>query len=163
MWERLIKMWWFRPPSGISTPVGERYRTRAATSMLLLDRVVARKSGGAFELNDERVERAVLMVRRAEIAQPRVWFALDGLRQCRGHARFADPRLPRHKHHPPLAGLCLLPAPQQQVELFVAPDGPRAGRRLAATGSYSDSHLRRKITSVASSIGKNPRCEPRLR
>ena len=31
---------------------------------------VAREAGGAFELGDDRIERAVLMVRRAEIAQP---------------------------------------------------------------------------------------------
>ena len=92
---------------------------------LLLDRVVAREPGGAFELDDERVERAVLMVRRAEIAQPRVRLALDALRQRRGQARLADARLARDQHHPPLAGLRLLPAPQQQIELLVAPDERR--------------------------------------
>ena len=98
------------------------------------DRVVAREAGGAFELDDERVERAVLMVRRAEIAEPRVRFSLDAPRQCRGQARFADPRLPRDEHNPPLAGFCLLPTPQQEVEFFIAPDerGRLRAQRLEA-------------------------------
>src|SRR5271169_2961611 len=53
---------------------------------------------------------------------------LDALRQCRGQARFADPRLAGDQYHPPFAGLRLLPAPQQEVELLVAADqwrGPR--------------------------------------
>jgi hypothetical protein len=33
---------------------------------LLFDAVLAREAGGAFELNDEWVERTVLMVQRAE-------------------------------------------------------------------------------------------------
>jgi hypothetical protein len=61
----------------------------------LLDRVIAREPGAAFELDNERLERAVLMVRRTEIAQARVAIALDALRQRRGEARLADPRLPR--------------------------------------------------------------------
>jgi hypothetical protein len=36
---------------------------------LILDGVFAVETGGAFELGDERIERAVLVVRRAEIAQ----------------------------------------------------------------------------------------------
>src|SRR6516225_5652726 len=44
------------------------------------------------------------------------------LRQCGGQARFADPRLAGDQHHPPLAGLRLLPAPRQEVELLVAAD-----------------------------------------
>src|SRR5215472_2313897 len=43
-------------------------------------------------------------------------------RQCGGQARFADPWLARDQHHPPLTGLRLLPAPRQEVELFVAAD-----------------------------------------
>src|SRR5215471_11334853 len=89
---------------------------------LLLGHVVAREAAGTFGLGDERVERAVLMVGRAEIAQPRVRLALDALRQHRSDARLADPRLARKQHDAALAGFCLLPAPQQQVELFVAPD-----------------------------------------
>src|SRR5215469_16973960 len=69
------------------------------------------------------------MVWRAEISQLRVRLALNALRQRCGEARLADPRLARNQHHPPLAGFRLLPAPQQQVELFIAPD---EWRRLRA-------------------------------
>jgi hypothetical protein len=41
--------------------------------------LAALKPGSAFQLNDERIERAVLMIRRAEIAQPRVGFGSDVL------------------------------------------------------------------------------------
>jgi hypothetical protein len=90
--------------------------------------VVAGKPCGALQLADKGVERAVLIVRRAEIAQSGVRLGLDALRQCCGQARFADPGLAGDQHHPPFAELRLLPAPQQQVELFVAADqrcGPR--------------------------------------
>src|SRR6516165_8772314 len=53
---------------------------------------------------------------------------LDLCRQCGGQARFADTRLAGDQHHTPCAGLRLLPAPQQQVELLVAANercGPR--------------------------------------
>jgi hypothetical protein len=83
-------------------------------------RVVASKPCGALQLADKGVERAILIVRRAKIAQPAVRLGLDMLRQCRGQARLADPRLARDQHHPPVVGLCLPPAPQQQVELLVA-------------------------------------------
>lgn len=45
--------------------------------------------------------------------------------QRRREARLADPRLTGDENHPSLAALCLLPAPQQQVELFIAPDKRR--------------------------------------
>jgi hypothetical protein len=84
----------------------------AQLAELLFDCIVAHKPGSAFELGDEWVERAILMVGRAEIAQPRVRIALDALRERRGQARLADPRLPREQHHPTFAGFCLAPAPQ---------------------------------------------------
>jgi hypothetical protein len=57
-----------------------------------------------------------------------VRLGLDALRQRRGQARLADPRLAGDQHYPPFAGLRLLPAPHQEVELLVAADqwcGPR--------------------------------------
>src|SRR5438270_9942439 len=53
---------------------------------------------------------------------------LDALRQRGGQARLADPRLARDQHHPPLAGLRLLPSPHQEVELLVAADQRRGPR-----------------------------------
>ena len=46
---------------------------------LLYYRVVARESGGAFELDDVRVERAVLMMRRAKVAKARKRLTVDRL------------------------------------------------------------------------------------
>src|SRR5215470_2265367 len=68
------------------------------------------------------MERAVLMVRRAEIAQPLVRVAFDPAGQLCGEARLANPGLARDQHDPSLAGLCLPPAPHKQVELLVAAD-----------------------------------------
>ena len=74
--------------------------------------VVASEPRGALQLADKGVERAILMMRRAEIAQSGVRLALDALRQCRGQARLADPRLAGDQHHTTFAELCLPPAPQ---------------------------------------------------
>jgi hypothetical protein len=73
-----------------------------------------------FELNDEGVERAVLVVRRAEIAQPGIRLGTDVLEKCRREPRLADAGLAGNQHHPPLAGLRLLPAADQQLDFLVA-------------------------------------------
>jgi hypothetical protein len=91
-------------------------------------RVVAGEPRGALQLADKGVERAILIVRRAEIAQSDVRLALDMCRQCRGQARLADPGLAGDQHHPTFARLGLLPAPRQEVELLVAAD-QRCGSR----------------------------------
>ena len=90
-------------------PVAEQ---RLQLVEFVVARVVAGEPRGALQLADKGVERAVLIVRRAEIAQSGVRLALDALRQRRGQARLADPRLAGDQHHPPFAGLRLLPAPQ---------------------------------------------------
>jgi hypothetical protein len=45
----------------------------------LLDAFVACETGSALKLDDKGVKRAVPMMRRAEILQPRVWLAFDPL------------------------------------------------------------------------------------
>ena len=102
-------------------PAGAGCEQSPQLAEFLLSPLVAREAGGAFDLGDERVKRAVMMVRRAEITQPGVRLARDCLRQCHGEARLADPGLPRKQHHAPFAIFRLLPAPKQQVDLFVAP------------------------------------------
>ena len=65
------------------------------------------------------------MVGRAEIAQPSLRLALDAPATApRSGATCRSPARPR-QHHPALASFRLLPAPQQQVELLVAPDERR--------------------------------------
>ena len=91
----------------------------------LLGRVVMREACGPFELRDKGMERAVLMVRRAEIAQPRVRPAFEPLAQRRGQPRFADARLARQQYHLPLARRGALPAAQQLVQFLLASDERR--------------------------------------
>ena len=81
-----------------------------------------RKSGGAFHLADDRIKRAVGVLRRAEIAQARVRLAGEAFQQRRREPRFADAGLAGEQHHLTFAGLCLRPAPQQQFEFFFPPD-----------------------------------------
>ena len=80
--------------------------------------VVVRKSGGALHLADDRIQCAVGMLRRAEIAQARVWLASEAFQQRRRKPRFADAGLAGEQHHLAFAVLCLRPAPQQQFEFF---------------------------------------------
>ena len=92
-------------------------------------RVVVRQSGGAFHLADDRIKRAVGVLRRAEIAQARVRLAGEAFQQRRREPRFADAGLAGKEHHLAFAGLCLRPAPQQQFEFFFPPDeGSQAAR-----------------------------------
>ena len=90
-------------------PVGEQ-------SLQLVElcciRVIASEPRGALQLADKGVERAILIVRRAEIANPGVRLGLDMLRQCRGQPRLADARLAGDQHHPPCTGSRLPPATQ---------------------------------------------------
>ena len=108
------------------------------------DRVVAGEPGGAFELGDERIECAVLMMRRAEITKAGVELASDLLGKCRGEPRLADARLAGDQHHPSLAGLRLLPATDQQLQLLGAADErhrPRAQCLEAAHNSALAQYL----------------------
>ena len=75
--------------------------------------VLAAEARGVLELGNERMERARLMVRRAEIAQPRVRLARRLLQHRLRQTRFADAGFADQHHHPALAGLGLLPAALQ--------------------------------------------------
>ena len=80
------------------------------------------KTRRSLHLRDHRIERAVLMVRRAEIAQPSVRFGGDPLGQRLGEAGLADTRLGGNQHHPSVARLRLRPAAEQQLHFLVAAD-----------------------------------------
>ncbi len=75
--------------------------------------VLAGEAGGVLELGNEGMERARLMVRRAEIAQPGVRLARRLLQHRLRQTRFADAGFADQHHHPALAGLGLLPAAPQ--------------------------------------------------
>jgi hypothetical protein len=86
---------------------------------LCLTFIIACETSGTFELNDCGVERAVLMMRRAEPAQTRAWLVLGRLVYGGGQARLADAGLTGEKHHLTLATLGFRPAPQKQVEFLI--------------------------------------------
>src|SRR5262249_24559206 len=77
------------------------------------DRISAREAGGVFELNDERVERAVLMVGRAGIAQPRMRLTCEPVVQDAHETRLADTSLAAQQYHTALTGNRSLPPAQQ--------------------------------------------------
>src|SRR6516165_6048482 len=71
-------------------------------------------------------------------------FGLDILRERGGQPRLADPRLAGDQHHTPFAGLRLLPAPHQEVELLVAADqwcGSRTQCLVAADDPALAGHI----------------------
>src|SRR6476469_2776353 len=81
------------------------------------------------------MQRAVLMVRRAEIRCPQVWLAAEPITKGSSQTRLADPCLARKQYDLTLAGLCPLPATEQQVQLFLAANKWRkaaAAQRLEA-------------------------------
>ena len=91
-------------------------------------------AGGAFDLADERIERAVRVLRRAEIARARVRLGRKAFHERSGQPRFADAGLAGEQHHLAFAAPCRGPAPRQQLDLFVrvrpAPSGhPHARHR----------------------------------
>src|SRR5215831_6141676 len=81
-----------------------------------------RKAGGSFHLADDRMQRAVRALRRAEIAQARVRLGSDVLEQRRSEPRFADPGLATKQHHLSFTGLCLGPPPKKQFKFFLTAD-----------------------------------------
>ena len=85
---------------------------------LRLRRVVVRQCSGAFHLADDRIKRAVGVLRRAEIAQARVRFSSEAFQQRGCEPRLADTGLAREQHHLSFTGLCSRPAPQQQFKFF---------------------------------------------
>ena len=102
---------------------------------------------GLLKLRNERMQRAVRMVRRAEIAKASMRLALDPSQQAFSDARLANARLTREQHNATLAGLGLIPPAQQQVHLLLATNewGQRASapRVEPADASRLTAHLPR--------------------
>src|SRR5437016_13111328 len=67
-------------------------------------------------------------MRRAEIPQAHIRLASDLLGERGCEPRLADAWLAGDQHDPPLAGLRLLPAAQQQLDFLVTPDERRFPR-----------------------------------
>ena len=102
---------------------GETLREQSVELVKLrLQGVVVGKSGSTFHLTDDRVKRAVGVLRRAEIPQSRMRLSGNALHQRRGQPRFADPGLAGKQHHLALAAFRPAPPPQQQLDLLLAAD-----------------------------------------
>jgi hypothetical protein len=80
---------------------------------LLIWAVLTFHAGGSYDLADDRMERAVLVIRRAMVLQPGLGLGLQPLDQRSREARLANPRFAGDQHHAPFAGLRLLPAPHE--------------------------------------------------
>jgi tetratricopeptide (TPR) repeat protein len=110
------------------------------------------QAGSTFHLADDRVKRAVGVLRRAEIAQACVRLSGDAFQQRRREPGLADPGLAGEEHHLAFTSLCPRPPPQQQFEFFFPPYQLRQtaasqwkalavisqGCALALTGNASD-------------------------
>ena len=105
-----------------SAPAFDRASKRFELGQPRFRHVLAAQARGVLELGNEGMERARLMVRRAEIAQPRVRLARRLLQHRLRQTRFADAGFADQHHHPALAGLGLLPAALQQRQFLVAAD-----------------------------------------
>jgi hypothetical protein len=84
--------------------------------------VVVHQTGGAFHLADDRIKRAVRVLRRAEIAEARVRLGGEVFQQRSCEPRFPDAGLAGEQHDLAFTRLCSLPAPKQQFEFFIPPD-----------------------------------------
>src|SRR5262249_56305403 len=79
------------------------------------------EAGRLLELCNDRMERTVRMVRRAEIAKAGMGLALDPGQQGFGDARLADARLARKQQDSTLAGVGLIPPPLKQPHFLLPP------------------------------------------
>ena len=91
------------------------------------DRILACEPGGPFELSNERVKRAILMVRRTEIAQSRMRLAREPVVQHAHQTRLADAGLAASTAPPDPRRYRPLPPTQQQLDFLFAPDERRQG------------------------------------
>ena len=88
----------------------------------ILRRVLPREPGGLLQLGDHRMQRALGVIGRAVVVQPRARLAAQPRLQRVGQPRLADARLALDQHHAARAVAGLAPAAQQQVQLLLAPD-----------------------------------------
>ena len=99
-----------RAPDNVRRSAATACRAKSATSWLGVEAlreqgvelvelrlrgVVVRKSGGALHLADDRIECAVGMLRRTEVAQASMWLGGEAFQQRSSKSRLADARLRR--------------------------------------------------------------------
>jgi hypothetical protein len=104
-----------------------------------LRRVLPREPGRPLELTDHREQRAVPVLRRAEVAEFGVRLLGEPLHQPSGEPGLADAGFTREQDHPALAAFRLRPAAPQQLDLLVPADQRRAaGGRVQRLGVASE-------------------------
>src|SRR6185437_6369486 len=81
-----------------------------------------RKPGRTFNLPDDRIERAVDMLRRTEIPQTRMRLGGKAVEQRCSESRLPDAGLTGQKHHLALTALRSGPTSQYQFDFFFAPN-----------------------------------------
>ena len=79
-------------------------------------------SGRAFHVADNWIERAIRVLRRAEVSHACMRLARQPLQERRRQSRLAYARLSREQHDLALARFRVGPAPLQQVAFFLPPD-----------------------------------------
>ena len=109
---------------------------------------LARRTEGAFEIVDDRIECAVDVVGRAMEAQTGRAMSSPGARAARSGCGSCRCPAPRKEHHLPFTGLRQVPAPHKQVELFVAPNefghsaACKASKRLSTEAGRNTAQIR---------------------
>jgi hypothetical protein len=81
-----------------------------------------RQPSSTFHLADDRIERAVGVLGRAEVAEASVRFGTDALKKRHREPRLANACLTGQEHYLSFAGLCLGPAPKKKFEFFFPTD-----------------------------------------
>ena len=99
--------------------------------------VVVRQSGGAFHLANDRIERAVRMLRGAEIAQARMRFGGEALQNRGREPRFPDTCLAGEQYDLAFSRLCPGPAAKKQFGLLLPARREVSGRSCAGPQSGS--------------------------
>ena len=139
--------------------LGCRREQRLELVELCLGRVVARETGGAFELDDHRIERAVLVMRRAEIAQAGMGSVRccseaqrsDATCRCPARPRAAPPGLRRSLPAASAAAAARLP-PRARRAASAAER--RASKRLSIAALANDAPGRCGSAKPSSASGR---------
>jgi hypothetical protein len=103
-------------------PVRAQRQKRLQFGQLHLGRLIALKAGGALQLLDQRMQRTGRVVGRTLVEQTDVGLVGQPRAQLADQTRLANPRLAGHEDDMPFAVFGLLPSPQQQRDLLLAPD-----------------------------------------
>ncbi len=99
--------------------------------------VLPLEARGASGLRNDRMERAVPVVRRAQVTPPGMRLRLEAIFQRGGEARLADALLAAEQDDASFALAYLAPTMQQKCKLFIAPEQRNlaAGAQNLATGA----------------------------